>query len=46
MYTLQGKTLITLTRMLPMPVHVCPTYASYGQSPYVATFHAVVNRFE
>jgi hypothetical protein len=25
--------------MLPTPVLVCPVYASYGQSPYVATFH-------
>jgi hypothetical protein len=24
---------------LSTPVHVRPTYASYGQSPYVATFH-------
>jgi hypothetical protein len=25
--------------MLPTPVHVHPTYASCGQSPYAATFH-------
>jgi hypothetical protein len=31
MYTLQGKT--RLTR------HICLVYASYGRSPYVATFH-------
>jgi hypothetical protein len=30
---------INTTRMLPIPVHVHPTYASCGQSPYVATFH-------
>jgi hypothetical protein len=24
---------------LPASVHVCPTYAFYEQSPYVATFH-------
>jgi hypothetical protein len=28
-----------MTRMLPTPVHVHPTYASCGRSPYVATFH-------
>jgi hypothetical protein len=28
-----------MTCTLPTPVHVCPVYASYGQSPYVATFH-------
>jgi hypothetical protein len=26
-------------RTLLTPVHVRPTYASYGQSPYVTTFH-------
>jgi hypothetical protein len=25
--------------MLPTPVHARPTYAFYGQSPYVTTFH-------
>jgi hypothetical protein len=25
--------------MLPTPVHVRPAYASYGRSPYMATFH-------
>jgi hypothetical protein len=25
--------------MLPTPVHAHPAYASYGQSPYVTTFH-------
>jgi hypothetical protein len=29
----------TNKRLVPIPVHVRPTYASYGQSPYVATFH-------
>jgi hypothetical protein len=28
-----------MTRTLPTPIHVCPAYASYGQSPYVAIFH-------
>jgi hypothetical protein len=28
-----------MTRTLPTPIHVCPTYASCGWSPYVATFH-------
>jgi hypothetical protein len=28
-----------MSRMLSTPVHVCPAYASYGQSPYVATLH-------
>jgi hypothetical protein len=28
-----------MTRMLPTPAHVHPSYASYGWSPYVATFH-------
>jgi hypothetical protein len=27
-----------MTRTLPTPVHVRPTYASCGRSPYVATF--------
>jgi hypothetical protein len=30
--------LIHTTDMLPAPVHVHHSYASYGQSPYVATF--------
>jgi hypothetical protein len=34
-----GENLTNTTRMLPTLVHVRPTYASYGQSPYVATFH-------
>jgi hypothetical protein len=38
--------LTNTTRTLPTPVHVCPAYASCGRSPYVATFHAVVDRFE
>jgi hypothetical protein len=28
-----------MTHMLPTPVNVHPVYASYEQSPYVATFH-------
>jgi hypothetical protein len=28
-----------MTRTLPTPVHVRPSYASYGRSPYVTTFH-------
>jgi hypothetical protein len=28
-----------MTRMLPTPVHVRPTYASYGRSSYVTTLH-------
>jgi hypothetical protein len=31
--------LIHTTHTLPAPVHVRHSYASYGQSPYVATFH-------
>jgi hypothetical protein len=34
-----GKTLINMTRTLTTPVYVRPAYASYGQSPYVTTFH-------
>jgi hypothetical protein len=34
------------TRTLLTPVHVCPAYASSRRSPYVATFHTVINRFE
>jgi hypothetical protein len=34
------------TSTLPTPVHVCLVYASYRRSPYVATFHAIVDRFE
>jgi hypothetical protein len=33
-----GKNSINTTCMLPTPVHVRPTHASYGQSLYVATF--------
>jgi hypothetical protein len=29
-----------------MPVHVRPTYASYGRSPYVATFHETLIDFD
>jgi hypothetical protein len=35
-----------MTCMLPTPVHVRPAYAFCGRSPYVATFHAIINRFE
>jgi hypothetical protein len=28
------------TRMFPTPVHIRHSYASYGQPPYVANFHA------
>jgi hypothetical protein len=33
-----GEKLTNTTRTLPIPVHVHLAYASYGQSPYVATF--------
>jgi hypothetical protein len=39
MYTMQGKNPINTTHMLPTPIHVRPTYAFCGWSPYVATFH-------
>jgi hypothetical protein len=34
-----GENPTNMTRTLPTPVHVRPVYASYGWSPYVATFH-------
>jgi hypothetical protein len=34
-----GENPINMIRTLPTPVHVLLAYASYGQSPYVATFH-------
>jgi hypothetical protein len=34
-----GENLTNMTRTLPMPVHVRPVYAFYGQSPYAATFY-------
>jgi hypothetical protein len=34
-----GENLINTQRTLLTPVHVCPAYATCGQSPYVATFH-------
>jgi hypothetical protein len=40
--------LIHMTHMLPVPIHVRHLYASYGRSPYVATFHtdsAEMDRF-
>jgi hypothetical protein len=39
MYTPQRKTLTNITRTLLTSVYVRPTYASYGRSPYAATFH-------
>jgi hypothetical protein len=39
-YTSRGRNLIHTTRMLLTSVHVCHSYASYGQSTYVTTFHA------
>jgi hypothetical protein len=33
-----GENLTNMTHMLPMLVHIRLTYASYGQSLYVATF--------
>jgi hypothetical protein len=33
-----GETPIHTTRMLSTPVHVCPAYAYYRQTLYVATF--------
>jgi hypothetical protein len=36
---LVGENPINMTRTLLTPVHICPVDASYGQSPYVATFH-------
>jgi hypothetical protein len=34
-----GETLINTPRTLFITVHVRPTYASYGRSPYMATYH-------
>jgi hypothetical protein len=34
-----GENPIHMTRKLPAPVHVRPTYTSRGQSTYVATFY-------
>jgi hypothetical protein len=34
-----GKNLTNTSHTLPTPVHICPTYTSFGQSSYVATFH-------
>jgi hypothetical protein len=41
-----GENPTNTTRTLLTPVHVCPAYASCGRSPYVATFHVVIDRFE
>jgi hypothetical protein len=35
-----GENSIYMTRMLLMPVHICPMYAPCEQSTYVATCHA------
>jgi hypothetical protein len=35
-----------MTCTLSVPIHICYSYASYGQSPYVATFCRVVNNGE
>jgi hypothetical protein len=37
------ENLINMTHMLPTPAYVRLMYASYGQSPYVATFCEVFN---
>jgi hypothetical protein len=42
MYTLQGNK-IHMTRTLSALVHIRHSYGSCGQSPYVATFHGVIN---
>jgi hypothetical protein len=34
-----GENPTNTPRTLPTPLHARPTYASYGQSPYVTTFH-------
>jgi hypothetical protein len=41
-----GENPINTTRTLSTPVHVHPTYASCGQSMYVATFREVINSDE
>jgi hypothetical protein len=41
-----GENPTNTTRTLSTPVHVRLAYASCGRSPYVATFHTVVDRFE
>jgi hypothetical protein len=38
-----GENPTNMTRTLPTLIHVCPAYAFYGQSPYVATFCEVFN---
>jgi hypothetical protein len=45
MYTLQGN-LIHTTHTFFALVHIRHMYASYGHSPYVATFRKVINRVE
>jgi hypothetical protein len=40
------ENLTNMIHTLFTSVHVCPTYASCGRSPYVAIFYVVVNRFE
>jgi hypothetical protein len=41
-YTLQGEP-DTHDMYAPVPIHVWHMYASCGQSPYMITFHAVIN---
>jgi hypothetical protein len=41
-----GENPTNTTHTLSTPVHISPAYASRGQSPYVETFHIVVNGFE
>jgi hypothetical protein len=41
-----GENPTNMTCTLHTPIHVCPAYPSCRWSPYVATFHTVVNRFE
>jgi hypothetical protein len=38
--------LIHMTHTLPMPLHVCHSYASCGRGPYVATFHAYSTKLD
>jgi hypothetical protein len=41
-----GENPTNMTRTLPTPIHVCPTYVSYGRSPYVATFRDLSTRLD
>jgi hypothetical protein len=40
------ENLIHMTRKLSAPVHICYTYTSCGQSPYVTIFHVVPPRLK